>query len=214
MVFKGRFFSSKKSDPSSPDGSSNNSPRSLGSNSPIRSDKKKSKSTSTSTSNSPITPSSISTFATKKKDVKGKESPSPSPTSTKNPAKEVGPTSVSVSPIVASSLGLNKIKTRSGPLPQESFFGYASRDKGNSLGASNLSKNVAGPSSSISGKKSVEKKSVMGSADNVRNSDSMSSESGHSREQSPRVPGPSRLQNGESSTEAGKVLAFAITKAT
>ncbi|XP_009778794.1 probable serine/threonine protein kinase IREH1 [Nicotiana sylvestris] len=204
MVFKGRFFSSKKSDPSSPDGSSNNSPRSLGSNSPIRSDKKKSKSTSTSTSNSPITPSSISTFATKKKDVKGKESPSPSPTSTKNPAKEVGPTSVSVSPIVASSLGLNKIKTRSGPLPQESFFGYASRDKGNSLGASNLSKNVAGPSSSISGKKSVEKKSVMGSADNVRNSDSMSSESGHSREQSPRVPGPSRLQNGESSSEAGQ----------
>ncbi|KAM1041381.1 hypothetical protein ACFX13_031304 [Malus domestica] len=44
MVFKARFFSSKKSDFSnSPDGS-NNSPRSLGSNSPIGSDKKKPKS--------------------------------------------------------------------------------------------------------------------------------------------------------------------------
>ncbi|PHT45961.1 hypothetical protein CQW23_15119 [Capsicum baccatum] len=51
MVFKGRFFSSKKSDPLSPDGSSGSN-----SNSPIRSDKKKAKSAS------PITP---------KKDDKG-----------------------------------------------------------------------------------------------------------------------------------------------
>ena len=43
MVFKGRFFSSKKSDSSSPDASSN-SPRSFSSNSPSRSDKKKAKS--------------------------------------------------------------------------------------------------------------------------------------------------------------------------
>jgi len=43
MVFKGRFFSSKKSDSSSPDASSN-SPRSFSSNSPFRSDKKKAKS--------------------------------------------------------------------------------------------------------------------------------------------------------------------------
>ncbi|MCD7446998.1 putative serine/threonine protein kinase ireh1 [Datura stramonium] len=216
MVFKGRFFSSKKSDPSSPDGSSN-SPRSLGSNSPIRSDKKKAKSASTSKDNSPITPSSISTFATfkdKKKDDKGKESPSPSPNSTRNPERtrepEVRPTSVSVSPIVASSLGLNKIKTRSGPLPQESFFGYASRDKGNSLGASNLSKNVVGVGDGTSSsflRKKDEKKSLMGSAENVDNGsnvDSMSSGSGRSRDQSPHVPGPSRLQNGESSSEAGR----------
>ncbi|WMV35237.1 hypothetical protein MTR67_028622 [Solanum verrucosum] len=219
MVFKGRFFSSKKSDPSSPDGSSN-SPRSIGSNSPIRSDKKKAKSGSTSKDNSPITPSSISTFKDKNKDDKGKESPSssPSPNSAKNPVRtrepELRPTSVSVSPIVASSLGLNKIKTRSGPLPQESFFGYASRDKVNSLGASNLSKNVAGGrgggeglSSSVLRKKD-EKRSLVGSAENVdnrSNSDSMSSESGRSRDQSPRVPGPSRLQNGESSSEAGRV---------
>ncbi|KAH0664586.1 hypothetical protein KY290_030494 [Solanum tuberosum] len=215
MVFKGRFFSSKKSDPSSPDGSSN-SPRSIGSNSPIRSDKKKAKSGSTSKDNSPITPSSISTFKDKNKDDKGKESPSPN--SAKNPVRtrepELRPTSVSVSPIVASSLGLNKIKTRSGPLPQESFFGYASRDKVNSLGASNLSKNVAGGrgggeglSSSVLRKKD-EKRSLVGSAENVdnrSNSDSMSSESGRSRDQSPRVPGPSRLQNGESSSEAGRV---------
>lgn len=226
MVFKGRFFSSKKSDPSSPDGSSN-SPRSIGSNSPIRSDKKKAKSGSTSKDNSPITPSSISTFKDKKKDDKGKESPSPSPNSTKNPVRirepELTPTSVSVSPIVASSLGLNKIKTRSGPLPQESFFGYASKDKGNSLGASNLSKNVAGdrgggdgPSSSVLRKKD-EKRSVMGSAENVdngSNSDSMSSESGRSRNQSPHVPGPSRLQNGESSSEAGEGVIFLLQKAT
>ncbi|KAK4375482.1 hypothetical protein RND71_006159 [Anisodus tanguticus] len=199
MVFKGRFFSSKKSDPSSPDGSSN-SPRSIGSNSPIRSDKKKAKSTS----NSPITPSSNSTFATfkdKKKDVEGKETPNPSPNPARTREPEMRPTSVSVSPIVASSLRLNKIKTRSGPLPQESFFGYASRDKGNSLGASNLSKNV-GPSSSVLRKKDEKREN----ADNGSNFDSMlSSESGgRSRDQSPRLPGPSRLQNGESSSEAGR----------
>ncbi|CAN4100289.1 unnamed protein product [Withania somnifera] len=203
MVFKGRFFSSKKSDPSSPDGSSNNSPRSIGSSSPIRSDKKKAKSAS------PITPSSIS----KRKDDKGEESPSPSKSSARTREPELRPASVSVSPIVASSLGLNKIKTRSGPLPQESFFGYGSRDKGNSLGASNLSKNVAGawsggdgPSGSVLRKKD-EKRSLMGSVENVderSNSDSMSSESGRSRDQSPNVPGPSRLQNGESSSEAGR----------
>lgn len=194
MVFKGRFFSSKKSDPLSPDGSSGSN-----SNSPIRSDKKKAKSAS------PITP---------KKDAKGKGSPNPNPDPTPSPNQartEVRPTSVSVSPIVASSLGLNKIKTRSGPLPQESFFGYASRDKGNSLGVSNLSKNVAGgrggggdgPSNSA-----LRKKGLVENVDNGSNSGSMSSESGRLRDQSLHVPGPSRLQNAESSSEAGKVVVF------
>ncbi|PHU15340.1 putative serine/threonine protein kinase IREH1 [Capsicum chinense] len=190
MVFKGRFFSSKKSDPLSSDGSSGSN-----SNSPIRSDQKKAKSAS------PITP---------KKDAKGKGSPNPNPDPTPSPNQartEVRPTSVSVSPIVASSLGLNKIKTRSGPLPQESFFGYASRDKGNSLGVSNLSKNVAGgrggggdgPSNSA-----LRKKGLVENVDNGSNSGSMSSESGRLRDQSPHVPGPSRLQNAESSSEAAK----------
>ncbi|KAL2535601.1 Receptor-like serine/threonine-protein kinase [Forsythia ovata] len=51
-----------------------------------------------------------------------------------------GPTPVSILPIVASSLGLNKMKTRSGPLPHESFFSSGSRDRGASLGSRTLSK--------------------------------------------------------------------------
>ncbi|XP_031091247.1 probable serine/threonine protein kinase IREH1 [Ipomoea triloba] len=226
MVFKGRFFSSKKSDVSSPDGSSN-SPRSIGSNSPIRSDKKMGKSSSsTSKDNSPATPTSISSLAAsfkdKKKDSKGKESIVPNSNSPGKSGlgggeslsssklksldgKETGPpTAVSVSPILASSLGLNKIKTRSGPLPQESFFSYGSRDKGSSLGASNLSK----PQSSSATKSAVgkeDKRAVESSGwvDNGSSSDHMSTENAaRSRNQSPRVP--SRLQNGESSSEAGR----------
>lgn len=250
MVFKGRFFSSKKSDTSSPDGSSN-SPRSLGSNSPVRSDsKKKSKSASASKDNSPITLGSggNSQFkdSSSKKEVKGKGSLLKSSAQSRDLAKptaavssvypkkgvlitgakegkDVGASAaapaVSLSPIVASSLGLNKIKTRSGPLPQESFFGYgSSKDKGSALGASNLSKPLLiggdGGSSSGSGKKSggkregVEgKKKVIGIVesagwvDNGSNSDSMSTESGPSRDQSPQIQGRSRLQNGESSSE-------------
>lgn len=224
-MFKGRFFSSKKSDVSSPDGSSN-SPRSIGSNSPIRSDKKMGKSSSsTSKDNSPATPTSISSLAAsfkdKKKDSKGKESIVPNSNSPGKSGlgggealsssklksldgKETGPpTAVSVSPILASSLGLNKIKTRSGPLPQESFFSYGSRDKGSSLGASNLSK----PQSSSATKSAVgkeDKRAVESSGwvDNGSNSDHMSTENAaRSRNQSPRVS--SRLQNGESSSEAG-----------
>ncbi|XP_060205412.1 probable serine/threonine protein kinase IREH1 isoform X2 [Lycium barbarum] len=216
MVFKGRFFSSKKSDSSSP-----NSPRSSGSNSPIRSDNKK-KGKSTSKDNSPSTPTPLSSFTSfrdKKKDAKGKESTS-STTLTKNnlekfstvevketaklkkgvmDSKEtgVGATAFPLSPIMASSLGLNKIKTRSGPLPQESFFGYGSRDKGNALGVSNLSKTGGDkPLSSGWGKKKDEKKS--GRIDNVSNSD------GTLKERSPLIPGPSRLQSGESSSGAGQ----------
>ncbi|XP_027122797.1 probable serine/threonine protein kinase IREH1 isoform X1 [Coffea arabica] len=260
MVFKGRFFSSKKSDTSSPDGSSN-SPRSLGSNSPIRSDKKKVKSASISSKdNSPVSSgTSTSSSGFSKKDGRGKETLLKSSSSSQarelgkpstgsssslkskkgigveklggKDGKEVGPTpsaaaAVSMSPIVASSLGLNKIKTRSGPLPQESFLGFGSgREKGSALGASNLSKAFIGGgadsgSSLGSGKKSGgvkkdgggggEKKKLIGNIenagwiDNGSNSDSMSTESGPSREQSPHVQAPSRLQNADSSTEAGR----------
>lgn len=219
MVFKGRFFSSKKPETSSPDGSYN-SPRSSGSNSnsPVRSDKKKGKSKD----NSPSTPTSLSSFASsfkdkKKKDKdatnKGKESPSSVEVKKETAAtfklkkggltettKETAGATASfpLSPIMASSL--NKIKTRSGPLPQESFFGYgsSSREKGNALGSSNLSKTVGdGPSlSSGSGMKSLgkkdEKKSVLDSPENAP-----------LRERSPHIPGPSRLQSGESSSGAG-----------
>lgn len=280
MVFKGRFFSSKKSDTSSPDrgGGSSSSPRSLGSNSPIRLDKKKTKSLSASNSkdNSPITPSSSSlrfrdkdkdrekekekekekdSIVSSKKDAKGKESFVKSGSqkrdlgkpnagfstglksnkgfgadlaegkANKDAVPAAPAAAVSMSPIVASSLGLNKIKTRSGPLPQESFFGFGSgRDKGSALGASNLSKPLGGGgfgdggSSSGSGKKNVGKKDggevkkrVIGNAessgwvDNGSNSDSMSTESVPSRDQSPHVQARSRLQNAESSSEAGMI---------
>ncbi|KAL3343471.1 hypothetical protein AABB24_027151 [Solanum stoloniferum] len=230
MVFKGRFFSSKKSDTSSPDGSYN-SPRSSGSNSPIRSDSKK-KGKSTSKDNSPSTPTSLSSFASfrdRKKDAKGKESQSSTPNKNSGKSstgevkekkgvtetKEVGASSFPLSPIMASSLGLNKIKTRSGPLPQESFFGYGSRDKGNALGASNLSKTGGdGQLSSGWGKKSLgkkdEMKSVLGSAenagqiDNSSNSDGMSAESAALKDRSKHIPGTSTLQSGESYSGAGQ----------
>ncbi|PHU24227.1 putative serine/threonine protein kinase IRE3 [Capsicum chinense] len=220
MVFKGRFFSSKKSDTSSPDGS-----RSSGSNSPLRSDNKKKGKSTSSKDNPPSTPTSLSSFASfrdKKKDVKGKESGNLGKNSSVEvkekkgvmDTKEVGvtgATSFPLSPIMASSLGLNKIKTRSGPLPQESFFGYGSRDKGNALGASNLSKTAGGGDGKMSsglGKKSLgnkdEKKSVLGSAENVENSDGVSAENASLRDRSSRMPGPSRLQSGESSSGAGQ----------
>lgn len=88
------------------------------------------------------------------------------------------------------------------------------------LGASNLSR--PGGSSSVggdgsSGKSGSGKKDGLNqrllqesSLDNASNSDSMSTGSGgggwHSREQSPSVQGKSRLQNGESSSEAGTAL--------
>ncbi|VFQ87216.1 unnamed protein product [Cuscuta campestris] len=226
MVFKGRFFSSRKHETSSTDGSSN-SPRSVGSNSPIRTDKKKaakpgstSKDTISPSTSSPIS-SLAASFRDKKKDVKGKGFTSGSPGSSSGGRDSLGsselkrsgsaeikkgvgtPSSLSASPILASSLGLRKIKTRSGPLPQESY-------KGSVLGASNLSKpgRADGKSSLWSGKKTAvvkeEKKAPESSvwADNGSNSDSMSTESAPSREQSPHVTGPSRLQNGELSSEA------------
>ncbi|KAM1026602.1 hypothetical protein ACFX2I_039445 [Malus domestica] len=238
MVFKARFFSSKKSDSSnSPDGS-NNSPRSLGSNSPIGSDKKKPKSASKDDSPGPSTSSggggggfsrrSLVKDLSKKKDVKGKESPAQLKTPAKSasstgatPKKSSASTSgaaesaAEVSPILASSLGLNRIKTRSGPLPQESFFGYRG-DKGSALASSNLSRPGVGGDRLGSGsggkKKEAASQTRIGFNENVAsgnwgdngsNSDAASTGSLPSRDQSPNVVAPSRLHNGESSAEAG-----------
>ncbi|KAI4347283.1 hypothetical protein L6164_008105 [Bauhinia variegata] len=249
MVFKGRFFSSKKSDTSSPDGSSS-SPRSFGSNSPSRSEKKKAKSTSkeaqtANTNSGGVIGSGFSAAPSrqmqvkdgaKKKDVKDKESQ----TSTESRFMPSKPNSGGVlssgskpkkleaaaadgkdspsssfSPILASSLKLNKIKTRSGPLPQESFFGFRN-DRGSSLGASNLSR-PGGDGSSGSGsggkKKELVNQSKVGFqesissgtwVDNGSNSDGMSTGSAPSRDQSPNILARSRLQNAESSAEAGR----------
>ncbi|KAJ6888253.1 serine/threonine protein kinase IREH1 isoform X1 [Populus alba x Populus x berolinensis] len=250
MVFKNKLFfsSSKKSETSSPDGS-NNSPRSIGSNSPIGSDKKKPAKSKDST---PTTPASTATSnnstrkqtqvkdGVKKKDscLKGKETVSQPQTPTKpgisnsgsdlkskkggvlvdNKKKEAE--KYSVSPILASSLGLNRIKTRSGPLPQESFFSFKG-DKGSGvLGSSNLSRPSAssgdgGSSSNSSSLGSGKKKEgILGqsklrvfqeSGNGGDNSDSISTGSGgQSREVSPNLQARTRLQSGESSSEAGQ----------
>ena len=226
MVFKGRFFSSsKKSDSSSPDGSNSNSPRSFASNSPVRSDKKKPKSKDDprSSSSSPAATTSFGAACrpaqvkegTKKKDnYKGKETLTSSSKSKPNSTlgsktKTEAVEAASVSPILASSLGLNRIKTRSGPLPQESFFGFRGGDKGSALGASNLSRSdgkkkkeaavAAGPTPTKSKAAGLLENWV----DNGSNSDSMSTGSAQSRDQSPNVLARSRLHNGESTSEAG-----------
>lgn len=120
-----------------------------------------------------------------------------------------------MSPIVASSLGLNKIKTRSGPLPQESFFNFGSREKGVALGASNLSRPFVGGggggiggNDGVSGGRKKKEKSFLDNVDNGSNSDTMSTESGASRDQSPhvlQVQERSRLQNAESSSGASGI---------
>ncbi|KAG6494836.1 hypothetical protein ZIOFF_042598 [Zingiber officinale] len=181
MVFKARFFSSKKSDSSSsPDGS--NSPGGSAFNSPssARSDKKKSKSPSTVPSHTLIRDAvekhHLQQQLHKKEDKdgklsKGKEvadslSPKPSPpTATSAPTKlrrmqatvaveakdATGtPPVASFSPILASSLGLNRIKTRSGPLPQEGFRG---EHRISGIGSSNLSRGAG--FSSIPGGKNI-----------------------------------------------------------
>lgn len=244
MVFKGRFFSSKKSDTSSPDASSN-SPRSISSNSP-RSDKKKPKSTVAQTLTSTFTSSSTAGAGgggsglgggassrktqvkegTKKKDaVKGKESEILLESRSRSGSKKLTPATVaevkelpstlpspysstsaaaSVSPILASSLGLNRIKTRSGPLPQESFFGFRG-DKGGAaaaLGASNLSRPGVGKKKEVASQNRVGFRDGLGLGGSVDHGSSSGS-SAQTMEQSPVVLPPSRLQNGESSSEAG-----------
>ncbi|CAH1446485.1 unnamed protein product [Lactuca virosa] len=247
MVFKGRFFHSKKSsDISSPEGS--NSPRSIGSNSssPIKSDKKKAKSASKDEPQTPISASlrqnqvkdgsnSSSTSNSKhqsrsKKDgLQGVESkvqnttpitekPSLGSGSSKLTKKGAAEGPATVSPILASSLGLNRIKTRSGPLPQESFFGFGrdgnSNDNKNkvnskmsSLGSSNLSKSKNNDGGNFEDGFGTDKKKMSSSMENDdgSNSDRMSIESLPSRDHTPNVLGRSRLQNGESSSEAGHV---------
>ncbi|KAK2664569.1 hypothetical protein Ddye_003143 [Dipteronia dyeriana] len=260
MVFKNKLFfssSSKKSDTSSPDRSSN-SPRSFGSsNSPIGSDKKKPKSSSkddavqttptTSTSSSLTCKQTQVKDGLKKKEIKGKETlqaPSPKLTATKTATTPTKPgfasasksskgggggggvdatkkeVPSSVSPILASSLGLNRIKTRSGPLPQESFFSFNRGDsnKGSSAAASKLSRPAGGGNdgnssigkSGSSGKKKevVNKTGLLDGVVGINGStfDNMSIGSGgQSREQSPNVQGRSQLQTGESSSsEAGR----------
>ncbi|GKE56961.1 hypothetical protein Tco_1496146, partial [Tanacetum coccineum] len=81
----------------------------------------------------------------------------------------------------ASSLGLNRIKTRSGPLPQESFLGFGG---GSGNVKSNLSKAKNG---------NDKKKTVVDNVDGVNKSGSL-------------PLGRSPLRNGESSSsEAGRI---------
>ncbi|XP_038679848.1 probable serine/threonine protein kinase IREH1 isoform X2 [Tripterygium wilfordii] len=228
MVFRNKFlFSSKKSDSSSSPDGSNSSPRSFGSGSLIRSDKKKPKSSASSKEESSKQTELAKDVAPKKKGLslrgKGKETtvPQNQPKTPDKPvlnskSKKVVEEAASVSPILASSLGLNRIKTRSGPLPQESFFGLRG-DKGNSvavLGGSNLSRLSGGDGGLVHGKSgTVGKKQeiagqsrTMGRVDNGTgtNTGGMCTGSGLSREQSPSVLPGSRLHNGESSSEAGQ----------
>ncbi|GAB2292640.1 Probable serine/threonine protein kinase ireh1 [Dionaea muscipula] len=202
MVFKGRFFSSRKSDSSSPDRP--NSPRSVGSNSnsssPNKSEKKKPKSSRddgqqpqpqpqpqqlmsglSATSYSSPKPgaavvkgcfdsgSNLKQQTRKDQDCGGRNSRqvggrkkddvrNDQQTVTKlkeasgvRKLETVPPyagtlSAASESLILPSSLGLNKIKTKSGPLLQESFFGYRV-EKGVGVGSSNLSR----PSRAVGG---------------------------------------------------------------
>ncbi|XP_076913300.1 putative serine/threonine protein kinase IREH1 [Bidens hawaiensis] len=193
MVFKGRFFSSKKSSgTSSPD--SSDSPRSINSNSnsPIRSSKKPQQ---TLIKDSPIGQNQV-------KDASFSKPTSNSP-STSSPAsnrKNPGPkTQVNTNPIVAASLGLNRIKTRSGPLPQESFLGFGnsnnSNSKGSSIGASNLSKAKSGAGGGGDG--GSKKAASFAAAGDVKKMPA-------SVEKTPPV-GRSPLRNGESSSETGRM---------
>uniref|UniRef100_A0A1J3DXI5 non-specific serine/threonine protein kinase n=1 Tax=Noccaea caerulescens TaxID=107243 RepID=A0A1J3DXI5_NOCCA len=253
MVFKNKlFFSSKKSGSSSPD--SSNSPRSVGSNSPIRSDKKKPKSASKEETPIP-NPSSAAGFAgigckqaqikdgLKKKDgsSKGKQVPTEvqahsigksnlSPSSeAKKPAVGAPPRDAKegpafVSPIMASSLGLNRIKTRSGPLPQERLFNFRNDGEtpallctsklskmgadGNSCLESAISGSGSGNRKKEAGNSKLEFEENMGRArtsDNKSDRDSMSPDTGPPRSLSPTLPASgSRLQNVASSSGTGR----------
>ncbi|KAE8786962.1 putative serine/threonine protein kinase IREH1 [Hordeum vulgare] len=134
MVFKGRFFSSrhKSSDSSSPDGS--NSPRTptsapgaaspASSSASSRSDKKKPKSETPKKRDKLFGSPAVAAPSPKA---------SPSPDARKHHLRDAAP-AAALSPILASSLGLNKIKTRSGPLPHEGQRMAAA------LGSSNLAR--------------------------------------------------------------------------
>ncbi|XP_008802442.1 probable serine/threonine protein kinase IREH1 isoform X2 [Phoenix dactylifera] len=161
MVFKGRFFSSKKSDSSSPEGS--NSPRTPAFESPSRSEKKKVK-LDLAVGSHALIKDAVKNHRRKEdkkdkeRDSKGKETAAaaalsaPAKVRKGAAAKDGGAAASSLSPILASSLGLNRIKTRSGPLPQEGFRGD---HRISGLGSSNLSRgHVEGgcSTSSLAGK--------------------------------------------------------------
>jgi hypothetical protein len=164
MVFKGRFFSSSRK--SSPDGS--NSPKTPTQGSPsTRSDKKKVKS-DPSPSSTPSPSSSSSRKYKDKEKQKEKEKEKDKEKERDQKPGYAGPkdgNSPYLSPILASSLGLNKIKTRSGPLPQEGLRGDHHRISG--LGSSNLSRGRTDTGSlnagSFSSASSSSKKEVRGS---------------------------------------------------
>ncbi|KAJ3697699.1 hypothetical protein LUZ61_001404 [Rhynchospora tenuis] len=163
MVFKGRFFSSSRK--SSPDGS--NSPKTPTQGSPsTRSDKKKVKSDlSPSSTSSPSSSSSSRKYKDKEKEKeREKDKEKERDQKPGNPGQKDGANPY-LSPILASSLGLNRIKTRSGPLPQEGLRGD---HRISGLGTSNLSRGQTDTSSlnvgSSSGASSSGKKDGRGSA--------------------------------------------------
>ncbi|XP_029121395.1 probable serine/threonine protein kinase IREH1 isoform X2 [Elaeis guineensis] len=147
MVFKGRFFSSKKSNSSSPDGS--NSPKTPALESPSRSEEKKVK-TDLAVGRYTLIKDAVKNHQ-QKKDKKGKKREtrgretapaaasskvSPPAAALSAPAKlRKGAAASSLSPILATSLGLNRIETRSGPLLQEGLRGD---HRISGLGGSNL----------------------------------------------------------------------------
>ncbi|XP_072990778.1 probable serine/threonine protein kinase IREH1 [Typha latifolia] len=175
MVFKNRFFSSsRKSDSSSPDGS--NSPSTPSS----RSEKKKVKSEPSASSSSAAAVAIAARFKRVEKEAKGKEPSKPSPPASSAPAKlrkaavseikdgaAAPPPAVALSPILASSLGLNRIKTRSGPLPQEGIRG---EHRMAGLGNSNLARGHAEGSAGCSTSSAASKSSGGGGKSGGRSS--------------------------------------------
>lgn len=268
MVFKGRFFSSRKADSSSTDGS--NSPRTPTLDSPKRFDKKKTKHPHKDDFADSASPSPSSSARRgggdesgggggssggaraalhhrlqakkkeKEREIKGKDGEGPgfsaatvSSSRNRKAGKSGGGAGEEqaaaapappMSPVVASTLGLHRIKTRSGPLPQGSVYGFRGETgKGSAPGASNLSKGPfdggpALPSSSLGknavvgrkeahglGKK-IGKDRGSGWVESVSNSDSMSVDSGGSRGRSPLVQSAVKSAGVESSHRGMNLL--------
>nr|CAB3493502.1 unnamed protein product [Digitaria exilis] len=173
MVFKGRFFSSRhksSESSSSPDGS--NSPRtptsapgsasaaSPASSSSSRSDKKKTKSETPRKrdklfGSAAAAPKSAASSASSSPAAGDGRKGSVAQFRDASGGGGGGASAAALSPILASSLGLNRIKTRSGPLPQEGQRMAAA------LGSSNLSRGQvqaepsAAPAGVVGGRKGV-----------------------------------------------------------
>ncbi|KAL9255188.1 putative serine/threonine protein kinase IREH1 [Drosera capensis] len=241
MVFKGRFFSSRKQESWSPDRSSSPGSNGSNSNSPNKTEKKKPKSNwsngqqqqnhfsglsgvgAGSSSSSKVTGSvnecsekgsdsksnarkdyceydrgGSKVVGGKKKDDVGKD-----PQIVPKSKDRVSMAAASASPILPASLGLNKIKTRSGPLPQESFLVYRA-EKGVGVGSSNLSRPSGTGGDGVGdggvgrggGKKGFDWMEVVqgGAVENAAGPcDSMSTRSGLSTEHSPNVQNETRI---------------------